>query len=131
MNAAFEGHFGMLPVTYEEYMDDWVGSPLYDQDLILIAEEGDDVVGAVTSVVAEPGKGWVGELAVAEPHRGRGIGMALLQSAFAALAVKGCSIARLNVDSGNPTGAPELYQRAGMHEHRAWSVFQKELRGEA
>jgi mycothiol synthase len=131
VNAAFEGHFGMLQVTYEDYMDDWVGSPLYDPELILIAQEGDQVVGAVTSVIVEPGKGWVAELAVWEPHRGRGIGKALLQSAFAALAAKGCSTARLNVDSSNPTGAPELYGKAGMHVHRAWSIFQKEVSGTA
>jgi ribosomal protein S18 acetylase RimI-like enzyme len=59
-------------------------------------------------------EGWVKSLAVLRGYRGRGIGRALLATAFARYAAKGRATAGLGVDLTNPTGAYELYRSVGM-----------------
>jgi ribosomal protein S18 acetylase RimI-like enzyme len=49
------------------------------------------------------------------PWRRRGLGEALLRSAFDALHARGFRRAGLGVDAENATGAVALYERAGMH----------------
>jgi mycothiol synthase len=62
----------------------------------------------------EQDEGWVKNLAVLRAHRGRGIGRALLATAFAAYTAKGRKRAGLGVDLTNPTGAYDLYRSVGM-----------------
>jgi ribosomal protein S18 acetylase RimI-like enzyme len=73
------------------------------------------------------GLGWIGDLAVRDAWRGRGIGEALLRAAFRLFADRGLTHARLNVDAGNATGALRLYERAGMRVRREWLVVAKTL----
>ena len=60
-------------------------------------------------------------------ERGRGIGAALLDTSFSAFEERGLSLARLNVDSANETGAVRLYERVGMKPVRTWVVMAKEI----
>ena len=69
----------------------------------------------------------VGDLAVRRPWRGRGVGLALLLEEFRALASRGVTVVRLDVDAQNATGAVELYERAGMQVARRFDVFEKKL----
>jgi ribosomal protein S18 acetylase RimI-like enzyme len=66
------------------------------------------------SLGVEQGEGWVKNLAVRRAYRGRGIGRALLATAFAAYTSKGRKRAGLGVDLTNPTGALDLYRSVGM-----------------
>jgi hypothetical protein len=65
-------------------------------------------------------RGWVGELGVLKPWRGRGIASALLRRAFATFAARELPRVMLNVDAANPTGAVRLYERLGMRTVRGW-----------
>ncbi|PZS06316.1 MAG: hypothetical protein DLM70_05260, partial [Chloroflexi bacterium] len=58
---------------------------------------------------------WVSNVAVRPPWRSRGLGLALLRHAFAEYERRGMRRVELSVDSESPTGAPRLYERAGMH----------------
>lgn len=60
---------------------------------------------------AKPGEVYVAILAVAEGHRGLGVGSALLRWADGIAKERGCTYLTLDVLSGNP--AIELYQRKG------------------
>ena len=62
----------------------------------------------------DPELGWVQLLGVRQAWRGRGLGHALLLTAFEALRERGQRRAGLGVDAENPTGATRLYESVGM-----------------
>ena len=124
--AAFEGHFGMDPVPFDDYRHDVLDSDLWEPSLAAIAELRGRPVGIVTCYVVGT-TGWVGDLGVLAEGRGRGIGRALLERGFALLGARGVSHLQLNVDSGNETGATRLYESAGMTVRRSFLCFEKRL----
>jgi ribosomal protein S18 acetylase RimI-like enzyme len=91
---------------------------------VLAAFDGPEVAGVV-SWMPIPGAGWIEEVGVRQPWRGRGLGALLLRHAFAHLAEAGLHEARLNVDAENATGATRLYERVGMRVRREWLVYEK------
>jgi ribosomal protein S18 acetylase RimI-like enzyme len=80
-------------------------------DLLLIAVEGDVVVGSVMAGY-DGHRGWLYSAAVLGTHRGRGIGSALVHEAERRLAALGCRKINLQVRGSN---APvvEFYRRLG------------------
>jgi len=123
---AFSGEWGYRPIPFEEWVGNEVEVPSFDPSLWLLATSGDEAVGALTGVVWGD-RGWVGELGVLAPWRGRGIASALLRRAFATFASRGLPRVMLNVDSENSTGAVRLYERVGMRTARAWDVYEKRV----
>jgi mycothiol synthase len=97
-----------------------------DYDLIFLAWDADEVAGFVRSTEADDGA-TIGDLAVRERWRHRGLGRALLLLTFTCLAARGNEVARLFVDAENPTGALRVYERAGMHVERRFDVMEKPL----
>lgn len=94
--------------------EDWRTSFLdraEDLDLVVVAERDGRLVGAALCV-AEDGEGWVDQLAVLPDHWGRGVGGALLQTAFHRFRDRGLTVAALSTDSR--TGALGLYEHVGM-----------------
>jgi mycothiol synthase len=85
----------------------WVPGP----SLVAIADGV--LVGAVIGF-PEDEQGWIRHLGVAAPHRGEGLGAALLAGAIAAFRERGLAQVALGVDSGNRSGATRLYERVGM-----------------
>jgi mycothiol synthase len=128
LEDAFAGHFGFEPLTLDTFVRLWTVSPTWDPGLVTFAEEDGRVVGlVVSSVTATPELGWVRDVGVLPPHRGRGIARTLLRRSFADLASRGCRRVRLNVDAANETGANRLYEKVGMHVRREWAVFERLL----
>ena len=123
---AFSGEWGYRVVPFDEWVGNEVEVPSFDPGLWLLATDGDEAVGALTGVVWGD-RGWVGELGVLAPWRGRGIASALLRRAFAAFASRGLPRVMLNVDSENSTGAVRLYEGVGMRTARAWHVYEKRV----
>jgi mycothiol synthase len=72
-------------------------------------------------------RGWVKDIVVHERERGRGLGKALLHHAFRAYAARGAQTVGLKVDSTNPTGAPQLYERVGFDIDRRYGIWVKRL----
>ncbi len=126
MIEAFAEHFGAAETPFEEWRARWMDLPGVDPGLFLLAWSDRELTGAAMSTPAYQ-VGWIADVGVRAPWRGRGIGEALLRSTFAALAARGFTQARLNVDAGNETGATRLYERSGMHVRREWLVHEKAL----
>jgi len=80
------------------------------------------VAGAVLAIVT-PAGGYVDELFVRRPWRGRGLGRALLLCECAELRSRGLPRAYLGVDEANPTGARHLYESAGFASSRGATYF--------
>jgi ribosomal protein S18 acetylase RimI-like enzyme len=100
--------------------------------LLFVAEE--TATGSIVGVCACSLTGDVGEVAglrVRATWRRRGLGLALLRHAFGEFHRRGARTARLSVDAESPTGAPRLYERAGMRVTESYVVRQKDLRAEA
>jgi mycothiol synthase len=123
-DAAFEGHFGHVPTSYESFEADWYRSHDWNPDQVLLAELDGDVVGELAWVEAGD-DGYIASVGVLEASRGRGIGTALLHAAFADIAEAGFANATLGVDTENATGAVGVYRSAGMQTVRESHVFQQ------
>ena len=70
-----------------------------------------------------PSGGYLDELFVRRPWRGRGLGRALLLEVCAELRRRGQPVAYLGVDSENPTGAMHLYRTAGFRSLRGATLY--------
>ena len=73
------------------------------------------------------GGGYVRLLGVLEEARGRGIARHLLRLAFAEQARRGWTWSQLTVDTGNITGAPQLYASAGMEPVEVIDLYRRTL----
>jgi mycothiol synthase len=124
LQRAFVGDWGDYPGPYDRWLEEEVASPSHDPSLWLLARDGGEPVGTLTAGQSE-GRGWIDFLGVVPSHRGRGIGAALLQRAFAAFAERELSAALVSVDAENPTGATALYERVGMRVVKRWDLWER------
>ncbi len=125
---AFRDHFRPTEMDLQEWLDFRFVRGDLDLGLWLVAWDGDEVTGYVLCFETPVG-GYVDELCVRRPWRGRGLGRALLLAACAELRQRGRPLAYLGVDSENPTGAMHLYGSAGFSQRRqAICVYARELR---
>lgn len=126
LEIAFEKHWGAAPIAFEKWKQESVQMPWFDPSLWFVARNKDEIVGVLVGRI-DHGRGFIDDLGVLEAQRGCGIGAALLDTSFTAFEERGLSIARLNVDAANETGAVRLYERVGMKPVRTWVVFAKEI----
>jgi len=127
MEESFAEHWGQPTPPFEDWRL-FMEQPGFDPGMAILAVEREEVVGGVVSMMVSDAA-WVRELCVRPAWRGRGIGTALLSSAFADLSRRGVAEVRLNVDAENETGATRLYERAGMTIRRQWLAYEKPLGG--
>jgi mycothiol synthase len=111
-------------------LDTWqrtvFGAPWWDPSLVYLVHEGDEVAAAEVNSVRFGG-GWVGTIGTLKPWRGRGLGRALLLTAFGEFYRRGETWVRLAVDAGNETGATQLYESVGMRIVWQADVYEKHL----
>ena len=101
-------------------------APWWDPSLVHLVRSGDEVVAAAVNSVRF-GAGWVGTIGTLKPWRGRGLGRALLLTAFREFYRRGETRVRLAVDAGNETGATQLYESVGMRIAWQADVYEKHL----
>ena len=123
IEEALADHWGEHPEPFDRWAQEMTGVPSYDPTLWLLAKAEGEPVGALTALPGE--RGWVNYLGVLAPHRGRGIGSALLRRSFATFASRGILRVLVNVDSENATGATALYERVGMRVVKRWDMWER------
>jgi ribosomal protein S18 acetylase RimI-like enzyme len=117
VQRAFDGTFGSHRRPFEEWAVHALGD---DKDVVCAVEDG--ALVAVATVGPRGGTGHVGQLAVAQEHRGRGLALALLHEVFRRDLATGWPATTLTVDGENDS-ARRLYEKAGMSvvaEYRRW-----------
>lgn len=117
MRRAFSG----VPGSHARPYDEWERLVLDGGYRVLCAVEDDRLLAAATHA-DRLGDGYVGQLAVDENARGRGLARGLLQTCFALDAAAGRPRTTLSVDGENDT-ARRLYDGLGMdvaQEFRRW-----------
>ena len=128
---AFQDHWGHVAIPFEEWRASRIDHEGFDSSLVFLARDGDEVAGAIRCRTRGEGaseKGWIDNLSVRRPWRGRGLGTALLLHAFGAFYRRGIRAVGLGVDAESLTGATRIYERAGMHVERHFDVYRKTLR---
>src|SRR5262249_47053123 len=98
-------------VPLEEWGDQLIHRNDFDPTLVFLVLAGEEVVAAALCYNYPEG-GWMRQLGVLGPWRGRGLGMSLLCQSFGEFYRRGNRNAGLTVDPGNLTGAPRLYAPA-------------------
>lgn len=79
-------------------------------------------MGAALHWREHQGSGWVKDVVVREQERGRGLGKALLLHGLRAYRDHGATRVGRKVDSTNPTGARQLYERLGWVTDRTYEI---------
>ncbi len=126
---AFREHRNYSQRTFDEWVALLESHPGHDPSLWTVARDGDVVGGAAAALKLPTDEGFIPTLGVRKEWRGRGIGDALLRSAFAMLYARGARRVTLDVDSDNTTGAARLYERAGMRADREYVFYRKDFPG--
>lgn len=126
LRDAFQGHYRFTPLAKEDWIRRHAGYDFYVPELWMLAWLGDEPVGASCNLLYED-VGFVDELGVRADWRGRKLGRALLDASFAAFWKRGQPRVRLIVDSGNATGATQLYENAGMSVMRTYVQYRKPI----
>lgn len=131
----FRDHFGFVEEPFEEglqrfkhHMTEYDG---FDPSIWWLAFEGDQLAGICLCrphSYDDLDMGYVSTLGVRRPWRKRGLGLAFLHQAFGEFYRRGKHKVGLGVDAENLTGALRLYEKAGMHVHMQFDVFEKEIR---
>jgi mycothiol synthase len=114
------------PGTLEQFLSKQ-RRPYFDPDLWFLAMDG-NVIAGLTLADNIDGKGWIENVGVRRPWRRRGMALALLLHAFGALYARGVTHIGLSVDAESPTGAPRIYERAGMELDQSYRLYELELR---
>lgn len=132
---AFRDHFGFVPETEEDGLERFIhfatGYEGFDPSLWYLAWDGDELAGICLCrphAYDAPDLGYVGILGVRRPWRKNGLGLAFLHHAFGEFYRRGKHTVGLGVDAENLTGALRLYEKAGMHVHMQFDLFEKEIR---
>jgi mycothiol synthase len=133
-DEAFRDHFGYIEAPYEEGLarfKHFMMGEGFDPSLWFLAMDGDEIAGISLcrpKAYDDPEMGYINNLGVRRAWRKRGIGLALLQHSFGEFHRRGNRKVGLGVDAENLTGALRLYEKAGMHVHLAFDLFEKTVR---
>ncbi len=103
----------------------------FDPSIWYLAKDGDQIAGVCqcsNKITEDPEMGWVDRLCVLRPWRRRGLGTAMLQTAFKEFYRRGKKRVGLVVDATSLTNATRLYEKAGMHVTRQYNTYHLEIR---
>ena len=132
---AFRDHYGYVEEPWDKFEARWrawvASRNNFDPSLWFSVLDGERVAGFVICSVGVPEDVETCEVngfGVCRSDRRRGLGLALLQTLFGELYRRGHRRVVLYVDGSSITGATRVYQRAGMHVHRQFNLYEFELR---
>src|SRR5260221_6486987 len=99
----------------------------FDPELWFLVERDGELIACALHWRATDRRGLVKDIGVRERERLPGLAKALLRHAFRAYAERCVDRVGLKVDSTNPTGAPQLYERLGFVTDQRLEIWQKQL----
>jgi mycothiol synthase len=128
LDAAYRGwDRDYVAMSHEGWLKFMTEHDEFDPALWFLVERDDELVACALHWKESRRRGWVKDIVVREQERGKGLGKALLQHAFRAYAQRGIERVGLKVDSTNPTGALQLYERLGFKVDQRLGIWQKRL----
>lgn len=123
--SSFREHFGYVELAFEDWLEQFERDELMDPAGFFVLEHNGLPVGfsLASDLRAEQNGGWVDKLGVVDQSRGKGFGKLLLEWQFAYSASRGFDSIALGVDSGNESGALNLYFGLGFEVSVVWAAF--------
>jgi mycothiol synthase len=126
VDTAFSEWPGRDPEPFEVWASDDLAHPKFAPEISPLAFDGDELVGVIlASDYPEHSEGWIMQVATKASHRRRGIGRALLRTAFGWFFERGRRVAGVSTDTR--TGALGLYEKVGMRVQRQYTRYTKRL----
>ena len=121
-SESFGGHFGYIPLGHDDWLAEKVAEPQLDPKGTFMAMVNGEPAGLLISSDgrSDVNGGWVDKLGVVEKFRGLGIGKLLLLWGIAHAAEKGYVSIGLGADTGNESGALQLYENQGFRPTVVW-----------
>jgi mycothiol synthase len=136
LREAFRGNWGYVERPFEGEYQRWMH--VLDRDpgndpapFWFVAVDGEEIAGICLCnprEAGDPEMAWIHVVGVRPRWRRQGLALALLHHSFGDLYRQGRRKIGLEVDTQNPTGATDLYEKAGMHVECQYDFFEKELR---
>ena len=123
--TGWDAHF--VPLGHDEWLAFMTEHEEFDPRLWFLVERDGELVACGLHWKEYQQRGWVKDLVVRTDARGAGLGKALLHHGFRAYACRDADRVGLKVDSANPTGAVQLYERVGFETDRRYGVWRKQL----
>ena len=122
---SFSGHFGHIALGHDDWIAEKLAEPQLDHKGTFVAKVNGEPAGLLISSDgrSDVNGGWVDKLGVLEQFRGLGLGKLLLQWGIAHAAEKGYQSIGLGVDTGNESGALQLYENQGFKPTVVWRGY--------
>lgn len=126
---SFDSHFGYIPLAHENWLAEKLAEPQLDPKGTFLAKVNGEPAGFLISSDARSDVkgGWVDKLGVLKEFRGQGIGKLLLTWGIAHAAEKGYVSIGLGVDTGNESGALQLYTNQGFKPTVVWRGYARTI----
>jgi mycothiol synthase len=135
MEEGFVDHWGSVEHSLDDLLEEWRhlidNDEDFDPSIWYLAKDGDQIAGVCqcsNKIPEDSEMGWVDRLCVLRPWRRRGLGTAMLQTAFKEFYRRGKKRVGLVVDATSLTNATRLYDKAGMHVTRQYNTYHLEIR---
>lgn len=123
--VSFAANADYQPESFDEFREEHLGAHDFDPGLSRVAENRTGIAGFLLARRwREEGVAFIDILAVHPDHQRRGLGKAMLASAFGAFAAAGLREAQLGVASDNPR-ALSLYERVGMLPRHQFDTYER------
>jgi ribosomal protein S18 acetylase RimI-like enzyme len=116
-----------VPRPHDSWLAFMTDHDEFDPELFFLVERDGELVACALHWKEVDARGWVKDIVVRQDQRGRGLATALLQHAFRSYADRGVAKVGLKVDSTNPTGAMQLYERLGFVTDQRQGLWVKRL----
>ena len=127
-NTAFHDNWGIPEMDAALWQKFFVGVPQFRPDLSWLALADETIVAFCVNWVNEgPEEGWIEAVGVVPDWRGNGIATALINQSLHDFQAQGLKSAGLDVDTDNPTGALQLYEKLGFTAVKRTIFFSKLL----
>jgi ribosomal protein S18 acetylase RimI-like enzyme len=127
-NRAFKGHWGLPTISEEMWKSRFVEVPQFRPALSWLVVHESEVVGlSVNWLPPDASQGWIEAIGVVPEWRGRGVEDAMMARSLNTFLEHGLTKAALDVDTQNPTGALQLYEKVGFTAAKREAIFVKAL----
>lgn len=133
-NEAFSEHWGLPTMNESLWREFFTAVPQFRSDLTYLAMDGDTIVGFCLNWVDKDKnrqtgiqEGWVEAIGVIPAWRQQGVAQTLLVHSLNAFIEEGMTQAALDVDTQNPSGALQLYEKLGFTAVKRRVTLQKPL----
>jgi mycothiol synthase len=118
---------GYVARSHESWLAFMTKHDDFDPAMWFLVERDGGLVACALHWRAHERGGWIKDIVVQEHERGRGLAKALIHHGFHEYVARGVERVGLKVDSTNPTGAPQLYERLGFVTDQRLGIWAKSL----